>query len=108
MGQLVGRALTPPGSRLRVEEREQVIRDLFEGLRVAGLVGVAAEPKNGQVPGYQLKAGAMRWVGHPATEPVPFRDPTRVPRPPKAGHKANPFFLRFYTRRRANRWHRGK
>ena len=39
----------------------------------------------------------MRWIGHPAAEPVPFRDPTRVTREPKDGHKANPFFLSFYT-----------
>jgi len=98
MGLFVARHLAPSGGKLRVDDREAIIRDLLEALRVAGLVALVDEPKqSGDVGGYQLKAAGIRWVGHPADAPHPFSDPIRVPRPPKSGHRPNPFFLRFYS-----------
>ncbi|CAN5209311.1 DEAD/DEAH box helicase [soil metagenome] len=98
MGVYVARTFSVPGPAMKTEEREAIIRGLFEALRIAGLVALVDEPKKaGEVGGYQLKAAGIRWVGHPATAPVPFHDPIRVPRPPQAGHRANPFFIRFYT-----------
>lgn len=99
MGRYVARKLTLPGQpALRTDERETVIRDLFRALKVAGLV-VEADPASDAdaVPGYQLKAAGIRWVGRPAEEAVPFHDPLRVPRAPVEGHRANDFFVRFYT-----------
>lgn len=98
MGMYLARHLTPAGSKLRVEEREAIIRDLFQGLRVAGLVALIDEPtKAGDVGGYQLKAAGVRWIGHSENAPRPYSDPIRIPRPPKSGHRPNPFFLRFYS-----------
>jgi ATP-dependent helicase YprA (DUF1998 family)/very-short-patch-repair endonuclease len=98
MGSYVQRHVAPRGERMKIEEREAVIRDLLEALRKAGLVGLVEPPTNGEAAGgYQIKAAGMRWVGHPATDAHPYTDPIRVPRPPKDGHRPNPFFLRFYT-----------
>ena len=46
MGQYAARDLSDARDELKIEDREQIIRDLLEGLRVAGLVGVVEEPKN--------------------------------------------------------------
>ena len=98
MGMYVARTFKDGSRTLKVGERELVIRDLFEALRVAGLVGVVEEARNaGDVAGYQLKAAGIRWVGHPTSDPHPFSDPIRTPRPPKGGHRPNPFFMRFYS-----------
>ena len=98
MGMYVARTFKDGTRTLRLEERELVIRDLFEALRVAGLVARAHEPKDGgDVGGYQLKAAGMRWIGHTIDAPFAFTDPIRVPRPPKDGHRPNPFFQRFYS-----------
>ncbi|MEX2376082.1 MAG: DEAD/DEAH box helicase [Dehalococcoidia bacterium] len=83
--------------RLTVEDSEQVIADLLETLRRAGLVHVALEPKkHGQVPGYQVRAAAMRW--HPGSgERV--HDPLVIVRAngdEAERAKANEFFTRFY------------
>ncbi len=103
MGLFVARHLTPPGGRLRLEDREAIIRAVFEALRIAGLVALVDEPrKPGEVGGYQIKAAGIRWIGHPAEAPHPFSDPIRVPRPPKGGHRPNPFFLRFYSQTAAS------
>ena len=98
MGMYVARMLRSGGHRARIEDREQVIRDLFDVLRLAGLVALVDEPKHApDVGGYQLKASGIRWIGHPAGAPAHFSDPIRVPRPPKEGHRSNPFFARFYA-----------
>lgn len=98
MGLFVARFLRKAGHEARLEDREHVIRDLFEVLRVAGLVALVDEPKqSGDPGGYQLKAAGMRWIGHTAESPARFSDPIRVPQAPKGGHRTNPFFMRFYT-----------
>jgi ATP-dependent helicase YprA (DUF1998 family) len=99
MGRYVARNLTPPGQpTLKLDEREAVIRDLFEALRVAGLVAQVQEPSGqSDVGGYQLKAAGIRWIGRDTSDPKPYSDPLRVPRPPAEGHRANEFFLRFYS-----------
>jgi very-short-patch-repair endonuclease len=99
MGRYVARNLTIHGQpTLRTEERETVIRDLFEAVRVAGLVALVDEPsKPGDIGGYQLKASGIRWIGRPPEAAQPFHDPLRVPRAPDQGHRPNDFFVRFYT-----------
>lgn len=99
MGAFVARQLTKPGQQPSVTERQAVIRDLFEVLRVAGLVACVRPPRDpNDVAGYQLKAAGIRWVGHPPDAPRPFTDPIRIRRPPREGHRANRFFLDFYSR----------
>ncbi len=78
-----------------LEETETVIRQLLEGLRVAGLVEIVAEPHDkADVPGYQLLASAMSWRAGDGTRT--FHDPIRVPNEPEAGGRPNPFFVRYY------------
>ncbi|HXG40258.1 MAG TPA: DEAD/DEAH box helicase, partial [Candidatus Limnocylindrales bacterium] len=87
--------LASDGAKLTLSETEKVIRDLLEALRAAGLLTVvrpADEP--GSVPGYRLKASAMRWVA--GTGEQAFRDLIRVPRAAAAGQRTNPYFVRFY------------
>lgn len=96
-GQYLRRSQTLPGyaKRLNLAETEEIIRQLLEALRVAGLVQVVREPQNeNQVPGYQLPASAMLWVAGDGTRA--FHDPIRVPRAPEIGGRTNPFFKEFY------------
>lgn len=99
MGRYVARNLSIDGRpTLKLEEREAVIRDLFTALKKAGIVAQVDDPKKADdAPGYQLKAAAIRWVGRPADQAVPFHDPLRVPRAPEHGHRSNEFFIKFYT-----------
>jgi ATP-dependent helicase YprA (DUF1998 family)/very-short-patch-repair endonuclease len=98
VGMYVGRRFAPPGQSLKKEERERVIRDLLEGLRIAGLVTLVDEPRDPAEPGsYQLKAAGLRWIGRSPETPASFWDPIRIPRPPAPGHRRNPFFLHFYA-----------
>jgi ATP-dependent helicase YprA (DUF1998 family) len=81
--------------KIGLPETEILIKQLLEGLRVAGLVEIVQEPKDeNDVPGYQLVAAAMRWRAGEGTRS--FHDPIRVPQSSVAGGRANPFFIRFY------------
>jgi ATP-dependent helicase YprA (DUF1998 family) len=81
--------------KISIEDTNVLIWQLFEALKVAGLVEVVVEPKDREdVPGYQLNAGAMLWFA--GTGKQAFHDPVRVPRPPKHGARPNPFFVEFY------------
>ena len=74
---------------------DTIIRQLFEGLRVAGLVEIVLEPRDSSdVPGYQLMASAMRWC--PGEGNRAFHDPIRVPHESEEGGRPNPFFVDFY------------
>lgn len=98
MGRLAARVLAAPGRSLKTNDRDEIIRGLFEGLRAAGLVARLPDSRSSADPGgYQLKAAGMRWVGRAPADARPLTDPIRVPRPPKDGHKPNPYFLRFYS-----------
>jgi hypothetical protein len=97
LGQFVARpgVLADTGKRLVTEDRELVIRQLCEILKVAGLLLVVDEPKEaGSLPGYQLASASMRW--HAGEGIAAFHDPIRVPKAPDAGLGVNPYFVRFY------------
>ena len=86
---------------LTVVDTEIIIRQLFEVLRVAGLVelvssdDVVQEAEDGEdVPGYQVVASGLIWVAGDGTQP--FHDPIRVPRQSGVGGRTNPFFVDFY------------
>jgi len=85
--------------KLNLEETEEIIRGLLDGLIEAGIVEVVAEP-NGEeeeeVPGYQLQASAMRWLAGDGTEP--FQDPIRTPDRSASGGGTNPFFVELYAK----------
>lgn len=81
--------------RIGLDETEIIIRQLLEGLRVAGLVEIVLEPKDEQdVAGYQLVASAMRWYAGDGKRS--FHDPIRVPNESADGGRPNPFFVEFY------------
>jgi len=72
-----------------------ILRDLLEGLRVAGLVEIVDPPESADdVPGYQLPASALLWVAGDGTHA--FHDPIAIPNPSVVGGRTNPFFVNFY------------
>jgi len=96
-GQFLRRNGTFPGleTALTVKDSQQIIRDLLEILRGAGLVEpVDSSGGEDPVTGYRLKAAAMRWkAGDGKTAP---HDPVRMLRPSARGVRINPFFVKFY------------
>lgn len=99
-GMYLRRATTLPEyaqvqGKITLEDTTQIIRDLLEGLRVAGLVEVTHEAKKeDEVHGYQLVASAMRWYAGNGERA--FHDPIRVPSESQEGGKPNAFFVQFY------------
>lgn len=96
-GQFLGRKSTFPAhaEKLDLKAKDSIIRQLFEGLRQAGLVEVVVEPKDRtDVPGYQLVASSMQWRRGSGKKIIP--DPIRVPRKSQDGGQPNEFFLHFY------------
>lgn len=87
--------LTDYTEKLTLDETDQMIGELLEGLRVAGLVERVREPRNSdEVPGYQLLASALTWTAGDGTQV--FYDPIRIPRASSEGHPPNQFFVAFY------------
>lgn len=83
------------GLPLSSDDVTTILRDLLEGLRVAGLVEVVDPPDNADdVPGYQLPASALLWVAGEGTHA--FHDPIVIPNPSVVGGRTNPFFVDFY------------
>lgn len=81
--------------KISLDATSTIIRQLLEGLRVAGLVEITREPKDEHdVPGYQLVASAMRWYA--GTGEQAFHDPIRVPNESQEGGRPNAFFVDFY------------
>ncbi len=81
--------------RISTEEANEIIRQLLDTLRLAGLVEIVDEVRNSDdVPGYRLPASAIVWCEGSGEKP--FRDPIRVPGESEAGGRTNPFFVHFY------------
>ncbi len=80
--------------KITLEETDKILRDLFEALRVGGLVEIVSEGEAGEAPGYQVPAAALVWVAGDGTRP--FSDPIRVPQVSASGGRVNPFFVSFY------------
>jgi ATP-dependent helicase YprA (DUF1998 family)/very-short-patch-repair endonuclease len=95
-GQYLRRGVFPQhAQRLTLDDTQAICRQLLAGLQVAGLVTVVDEGDGAdRVPGYQLKASALRWVAGDGTRA--FHDPIRVPNQPAEGCRTNPFFVEFY------------
>lgn len=86
---------TAADKRLRVEDTEALIPQLLQALTVAGIVEKVVEPTlTDPVPGYQVVAGALRWVAGAGEQA--FHDPIRIPRQPAEGSRTNAFFVAFY------------
>lgn len=97
-GQFLRRQSTLPhyeGDRLTLDDTQEMCEQLLEVLRRAGLTQIVHEATDeDEVPGYQLPAGAMRWVAGDGTES--FHDPIRVPRQSEEGGTPNPYFVSLY------------
>ncbi|MEP0547504.1 MAG: DEAD/DEAH box helicase [Rhodothermales bacterium] len=96
-GLLLGRPTTfgHLNERPSLKDREEIIRQLFEALRTAGLVERVLEPDgDDEVPGYQVPAAALVWRAGSGERS--FHDPIRVPALPEEGGQTNAFFVDFY------------
>ena len=83
--------------KLTLQGTEQIIKELLEGLRQAGLVKRVQEPAKKEkdaVPGYQLPAASLIWSVGDGTQV--FFDPIRTPRASSVGHRPNVFFVEYY------------
>ena len=87
------RGVLPLMEKLSLDETSQIIKELFQMLRTAGLVEIIVADKEEGLHGYQIPAAALIWKPGNGT---PFHDRIRVPRLPKEGAQSNPFFLDFY------------
>ena len=95
-GNLVRRKLVnPDGSAMRLDESEQIIRNLFEALRIAGICDrVAPRPGTKDIHGYRLNADAIRWMPGDGTRT--FVDPLRTTRTGEIERPPNSFFVSLY------------
>jgi ATP-dependent helicase YprA (DUF1998 family)/very-short-patch-repair endonuclease len=81
--------------RLRLDDTQTVIEQLFEVLRRAGLVEIVVEAQAAdEAPGYQLPASAMLWVAGNGNRT--YHDPIRVPSPSAEPSAPNQFFVELY------------
>ena len=80
---------------LSLEDRNIIIRDLLDGLRVWGLVEEVRSAKDAEgVPGYQVPSSIMRWT--PGDGSTPMVDPLKVTESSAALREANEYFVAFY------------
>ena len=96
-GQFLGRINTFPDypEKLKVGDKEQIIRELLNALKIAGIVKEVMKAKDkDDVSGFQLAASALLWTAGDGTQP--FHDEIRVPTLPKGGGRTNRFFVDFY------------
>jgi ATP-dependent helicase YprA (DUF1998 family)/very-short-patch-repair endonuclease len=83
--------------RISLEETAEIIRQLLDMLRIAGIVKQVIEPRHSDdVSGYQLAASALLWTAGDGTKS--FHDPIRIPNMPAGGGRTNPFFVDYYKR----------
>lgn len=80
------------GNHLSADDAEQVIVDLFEVLETVGLVARVME-RDG-VPGYRVKASAVRWLASDGRAGA--EDRLRRTTTTDAAPRPNPFFLALY------------
>lgn len=93
-GQFIGRTETLEiNEHLRDQDKAQIINDLLEALRSAGLV---ERLDTGRTTGhaYQINAASMVWKA--GTGEKAFHDPIRVPKLPEKGGAVNEFFVKLY------------
>lgn len=81
--------LRPPNQK----EVEEVIANLFQVLRIGGLVEVI-DNRDEAAPGYQLSAAAMIWLAGDGTRPI--HDPLRVTLANETARGANRYFVDLY------------
>jgi len=89
------------GGKLKIDDKENIIRDLLWVVASAGIVEQVVDPDGADdAPGYQLRSDAMRWFAGDGTTPA--HDPVRVPRLPSGGARVNEFFVDYYRTKAAS------
>ena len=64
--------------KLGLDATQEIILQLLQIIRVAGLVEEVSPPREkDEVPGYQIPGSAIRWIAGDGSKP--FHDPLRVP-----------------------------
>jgi superfamily II DNA/RNA helicase len=91
-GRFLRRDDTGLGRALSVEDAQEAIVDLFVVLERTGVLAKIAEIDG--VPGYRLKASALRWVAGDGTKGAV--DPLRKSLNSESVARVNPFFLGLY------------
>ncbi|MGH9192403.1 MAG: DEAD/DEAH box helicase [Acidimicrobiales bacterium] len=92
-GQFLGRPNALGGiAYLTLDEKTQIIGEIFERLRFYGLVEQVGTDDEGGAR-YQLPASAMRWKAGDGSRP--YQDHIRMPHAPEE-MEANPFFVALY------------
>ena len=81
-----------PGVQLRIADRDRIISDLFEGLRIYGLV-TQVEGRTDDHRRWQIPAGALIWKEGDGT---PYRDHLRVVSVSESGLSPNSYFTKLY------------
>jgi superfamily II DNA/RNA helicase len=81
-------------ANLNLEDRQQIIEQLFDRLRIYGLLEQVGDDDEGH-PRYQLPASAMRWKGGDPERLRPYRDHIRMPHAPE-DTEPNPYFVALY------------
>lgn len=84
--------MNPDGSRLSVQDAEDVIRALLEVMKVESLVEKVDDPKD-DVPGFQINEGTLQWG--PGDGTTRALDVLRVTSEDQSG-RVNPYFRDFY------------
>lgn len=79
--------------KLSLDDTTEIIEQLFDRLRIFGLVEQGGTDTNGN-PRYQLPASAMRWKRGDGSRP--YQDHIRMPNAPAEGMEANRFFVELY------------
>jgi ATP-dependent helicase YprA (DUF1998 family)/very-short-patch-repair endonuclease len=81
--------------RLTLEHTDEIIRDLFNCLKLWGLVEEVRSPREGNlIPGYQVPASVMLWKAGDGTSPM--SDPLRVIHASETDVKGNRYFIKLY------------
>ncbi|NBB81125.1 MAG: DEAD/DEAH box helicase [Verrucomicrobia bacterium] len=83
------------GQMLQLDEIEEMIPQILDRLRIAGIVTAVSDPKDeNDYPGYQIVAGSLVWKARDGQES--YLDPISIPNPPKDLSKPNSYFVDFY------------
>ena len=86
------------GPKLKLDDTQIIIQQLFTALAQEGLLDRVEEPKDkDDFPGYQLNAALMVWQAGDGR--IPLHDPIRMPRLPetvKTTSRTNQFFVNHY------------
>lgn len=86
------------GPKLKLDDTQIIIQQLFDVLSREGLLDRVEEPQdNDDFPGYQLNAALMIWQADDGRKP--FHDPIRMPKLPeklKTVSRTNKFFVNHY------------